>query len=185
MKGILVADVMTRNPLTIGINATLLECAKKMVKNKVGSLLVVEHKKLIGIISHSDILWALVKKSKEDLARIKAIDISPRKIATIRPDVTIERAIEKMKKVRFKKLPVLHEKNLVGLVTIKDILNFSPELYPELEEFSRIREETKKLQRIKEAEKTYDGMCEECGSLSTLRRFNGVLLCESCIDSHQ
>ncbi|GAJ23499.1 unnamed protein product, partial [marine sediment metagenome] len=138
MNNILVTNVMTRDPIVIKPETNLLECAKKMVRKKVGSLLLTNQKRLVGFISEKDILWALIKKSKEDLSKIKAIDISPKKIATIKPTATIQEAIEKMKKVKFERLPVIHDKKLVGMVTAKDILNFHPELYPELEEFAKI-----------------------------------------------
>jgi len=185
MKNIFVADVMTREPIIISPETTLLECAKKMVRKRVGSLLIVSKKKLVGFVSEKDILWALIKKSKEDLAKIKAIDISPKKIATIKPISTIAEALRKMKKLKFEKLPVIHEKNLVGIITAKDILNFNPELYPELEEFAQIREETEKLKRVKKAKDKafmHEGICEECGNQDILHRFNGMIVCESCRD---
>jgi len=184
MKNILVADVMTREPVVVSPSANLLDCARKMVKKKVGSLIITDKKKLVGFISQKDILWALVKKSNKDLEKIKAIDISPKKIVTIKPNYTIKEAIEKMKKSKLERLPVIQENNLVGIVTIKDILNFNPEIYPEIEEFAKIREESEKLKRIKKAEgKRKDGICEECGHDGFLFRVNGMLICESCRDS--
>ncbi len=185
MKDILVADVMTREPITVGPNDDLLKCAKKMVKKRIGSILIVDKKKLIGFINEKDILWALVKKSRKDLANIKAIDISPKKIITVRPFATIREAMSKMKKLKFKRLPVINNNQLVGIVTVKDILNFNPEFYPELEEFAKIREEVRKLKRIKKAkEKTsMEGICEECGGIDFLYRVNGMLICESCKNS--
>ena len=174
---------MTRDPIIIRPTSNLLDCAKKMVQKKVGSLLLVEKKRLVGFISNRDILWALIKKSKNDLSLIKAIDISPKKIAKINPNNTIEEAFKKMKKLNFKKLPVIYENNLVGLITVKDILNFNPEFYPELEEFSRIREETNKLQRIKKRDEIIEGICEECGNYNILHKFNGMLVCETCKNS--
>jgi len=186
MKKILVADVMTREPITIKPDTSLLECAKKMVKKRVGSLLLINRKRLVGFISQKDILWALIKKSKEDLSKIKAIDISPKKIATIKPSFTIEEAMKKMKKLKFEKLPVIHNKELVGVITIRDILNFHPEFYPELEEFAKIREESKKLKRVKKAKKAFpEGICEECGNQDILFRINGMLICESCKNTIQ
>jgi len=79
MKEVLVADIMTRNPITIQPSENLLTCAKKMVRKKVGSLLIVDKKRLVGFIDQKDILWALIKKSKEDLSKIRAIDICPKK----------------------------------------------------------------------------------------------------------
>lgn len=183
MKNILVADIMTREPVTVSPNTNLLECAKIMVKKDVGSLLIVDKQRLVGFISQRDILWALTKKSYEDLEKVNAMEISPKKIATIKPDADIKEAIEKMKRLKFEKLPVILENKLVGVITAKDILNFHPEVYPEIEEFSKIREESEKLQRIKKAEKRRDGICEECGHDGILFRVNGMLVCESCRDS--
>lgn len=183
MENILVSDVMTRDPIRIKPDTNLLECAKKMVKQKVGSLLLVEKKKLVGIVSRKDILWALIKKSKEDLSKIKAVDISPKKIATTKPESTIKEALEKMKKVKFERLPVIHEGELVGMITARDILNFQPQLYPELEEFSQIREESQKLRRLKKIKDAREGVCEECGKYNILYPVHGNLICEDCRDS--
>jgi len=183
MKNVLVADVMTRDPVTISPDANLFECAKRMVKKKVSSLLIVEKKKLLGFISQSDILWALTKKSSGNLKNVKAIEISPKKVATIKPESFLTVAIEKMKKTKFERLPVVHENEVVGIITAKDILNFNPEIYPEIEEFSKIRQESEKLKRIKEAEKRREGICEECGNQGILFKVNGMLICESCKDS--
>ncbi len=185
MENILVADVMTREPVTANPEDDLLKCAKKLVKKKVGSLLLVNKKKLVGFINERDILWALVKKSKKDLSNIRAIDISPKKIITIRPSATVNEAISKMKKLKFEKLPVINNNQLVGIITAKDILNFHPEFYPELEEFAKVREETKKLKRIKKAKErsSVEGICEECGETDFLYRIHGMLICESCKNS--
>ena len=120
------------------------------------------------------------------LVEIKAVDISPKKIATIKPFTSIPEALVKMKKLKFNRLPVIHNKELVGIITAKDILNFQPEFYPELEEFARIREATKKLKRIKKAKdrkSAHEGICEECGSQDILVKTNGMFVCESCKNS--
>lgn len=187
MRKIAVSDMMTREPITIGPDTNLLECAKMMVKKNVGSLLIVEKRHLLGIISQYDILWAITKKSPNELQKIKAIDISPRKIATIRPDSTVNDAINKMKNLKFERLPVIKEKELVGLITIKDILNFNPQFYPEIEEFSKIREESRKLKMIEKANErgnfSSEGICDECGNYGVLLNSGGTFICESCKNS--
>lgn len=184
MKNILVADLMTREPLTARPDDNLLECAKKMSKKKVGSLLLVDKKRLVGFLSEKDILWAVVKKSRKGLSETKAIDISPKKIITIQPSATIREAIRKMNKTKFDRLPVINNNHVVGIITARDILNFNPEFYPELEEFTKIREESEKLRKIKKI-KGYlrEGICEECGEKDFLYRVNGMLICESCKNS--
>jgi len=185
MKNILVSDIMTKDPVTLSPNTSLLDCAKKMVRKRVGSIPLVEKKRLVGFLTTSDILWALIKKSKKDLSSIQAKDISPKKIATIKPSLTLGEAIKRIKKMKYRKLPVVFEGKLIGILTIKDILNFHPELYPELEEFSKIREESAKLKRMKKAreQNPIDGICEECGNREILMRVNGGLICESCKNS--
>ncbi|MEK6913144.1 MAG: CBS domain-containing protein [Nanoarchaeota archaeon] len=183
MKNILVADVMTREVVTVPPSANLFDCAKTMVKKNVTSVIIADRQKLVGFISQTDILWAITKKASIDLSKIRAIDISPKKIAVISPKNTIKEVIAKMNTLKFERLPVVHENKLVGVITAKDVLNVHPEVYPELEEFARIREESEKLGRVKKADiKIREGICEECGHEGILFRMNGMLVCESCKD---
>ena len=67
MGEILVSDLMTRGSITIKPELNLLDCARQMVRKKVGSLPIVSNKRLVGFISHQDILWALIKNKYLDL----------------------------------------------------------------------------------------------------------------------
>jgi CBS domain-containing protein len=183
MERVLVSDVMTRDPIISKPDKNLLDCAKIMVRKRVGSLPLIEKKKLVGFVSRKDILWALIKKSRKDLSKITAIEISPKKIATIKPNATIKEALEKMKKTKFLTLPVIHEGQLVGMITARDILNFHPELYPEIKELDQIREESNKLKRIQKAKQVKEGVCEECGNYDVLTMVHGNLICENCRES--
>ena len=108
MERILVSDVMTREPVTIGPETNLLECAKRLIRGSVGSLLITDNKnQLLGFISQRDVLWAIVKKPKIDLSKIRALDLSPKKIATLRPDLTLKEAIKKMNNLKFDRFPVV------------------------------------------------------------------------------
>lgn len=159
MEEIRVADVMTRDPVTVPPETTLYDCAKKMVRKNVGSVLLVEKNRLRGILTEQDILWAMIKQSRKALKDIVAIEISPKKIATTRPEVTLREAIEKMKQFKFERLPVLHKKELAGMLTVRDILSFYPEAYTEIEEFKQIREFDEKIKR--KDEESYRQYIEE------------------------
>ena len=186
MKSIFVSDIMTQDPISVDPKDSLLDCAKKMVNKKVGSVLLGKNKRLIGIITEKDILWAMIKKPRGELSKIRAIDISPRKIATIKPLATVEEAVKKMNRLKFDRLPVIHNGELVGMITAKDILTFKPEFYPEIEEYAQIMEEEEKIRRIKQSKEgtaITEGICEECGSKDFLYRKNGMLICEACKNS--
>ena len=186
MNSVLVSDIMTRQPLTAKPDMNLLDCARILTKKKVGSLLLAENRKLKGFISTQDILWAIVKKSREDLSGIKAIDISPRKLVTIKPEATLEDVVRKIKRSKFHRIPVVKNGEIVGLITVRDILNFYPELDPQFKELRNIKEESEKLKRLEGAKERIavrDGICEECGDRGPLYRMNGMLICSSCLSS--
>jgi CBS domain-containing protein len=178
-----VSDIMTQDPITIDSNANLLECAKKMVRKRVGSLIISDKKRLSGFISQRDVLWALIKNPRADLSKVKGVDISPKKISTVKPTATIKDVIKKMNSLKFDRFPVVDNGNIVGIVTAKDVLNFHPELYPELEEYANIREEQEKLRRVDQAHEEVEGTCDICGGKDTLTRFNGMMVCETCKNS--
>ena len=183
MKNIVVSDIMTQEPVTIDVNSTLLDCAKKMVKKRVSSLIITNKKKLAGLITDRDILWAMIKKPKKELADVKAIEISPRKIYTFKPSTPIEDAIKKMKSKKFERFPVVHKGEVVGMLTVKDIISYNPEFFPEFKEIEGIKEYQEKMKRIKAAKKrgyVKEGICERCGKKDLLRNFNGMYICEEC-----
>ena len=70
---------------------------------------------------------------------------APKKLAIIRPSMNVKEAMLKMKKLKFERLPVVQENELVGMVTTKDILSFNPEFYPELEELAKILDKHKDI----------------------------------------
>jgi len=186
MENILVSDVMTRGHILSNVNDSLIDCARKMVRKKVGGLIITDKKKLVGFISGQDILWALVKNPKIDLSSVKATDISPKKIITIGSSAKVKEAIEKMKKHGFYRLPVVDKNTVVGMITARDILSFYPNAYAELRELESIREEQEKIKRVNERDTEsvpIEGICEECGSMGELYRVDGSLLCESCMHS--
>jgi CBS domain-containing protein len=177
--GIKVGDIMTRNFIAVSPETSIIDCAREMIKRRVGSLILKENNKLLGIITEKDIIWVLTKKPRVDLSRIKAKEISPRKLATIKPSADLQEALDKMRKTKFRRLPVIVQGNVIGLLTLKDILRIQPNLFETASEIMQIKEEEEKLKKLKSASKR-EGMCEECGNFDSLNRIDGRLLCESC-----
>lgn len=174
---------MTRSFVYSHPDDSLRNCAKIMINKRVGSLILKEKDELKGIITQKDILWALIKKNK-DLDNIKAKDISTKKIITINPSASLEKAFEKMKKNNFKWLPVVSKKKVVGMLTIKDLLVTKPDFHTEFER-TDISEEEDKVKRIEKIRTTNEtvGICGECGSYDELRKLEGRDLCGFCQDA--
>ena len=184
--GIKVGDVMTREFISVKPETSLQDCMKIMIKKRVGSLVVKEDEKLKGLITERDILWALTKKSKADLKKIKADEVARRKIITIKPSADLYDAMQKMRKSNYRWLPVTINSKVIGLLTLKDILKIEPALFDivKAHDVFDIREEKEKLKRrdLREGNRSWlrEGMCEECGDLNLLYKINGVLVCEDC-----
>lgn len=181
MVHLAVGDVMTKELIRAKPDDSLLYCAKLMVRERIDSLLIAENRRLKGILTSRDILWAVTKKQGIDLSKMKAIDIATRKVAVIKPSADIIQALEKMRTLNFRRLPVLSRGELVGVITLKDILRIEPTLYGELGELAEIKEESRKLQQAR-LPWPIEGLCTSCGAFSDLVRIDGKLLCPDCRD---
>lgn len=181
MRRISVGDIMTRNFVALDPKASLHDCAKKMAREHVDSLLLTQDKKLVGILTSRDILWAITKKPGLDLNKVRGIEIAAKKLAVIKPSADISQAIEKMRASNFRRLPVISEGEILGVITVKDILAVEPELYAEMRSLMEVREEHIKREKIGRPY-PIEGLCENCGALSELLRVEGQLLCPDCRD---
>jgi len=181
--GVKVGDIMTRNFISVTPETSILDCAKLMVKKRVGSLILKQSDNLRGIITEGDIIWAMTKKSRKDLGKIKASEIAPRKLVTIKPSADLYEALQKMKRTKYRWLPVTISGKIIGFLTLKDILRIEPELFNIAKEVFQIKEESQKLKRVDSREKFHEGICEECGHPGMIYKTDGRLICNSCRDA--
>jgi CBS domain-containing protein len=177
--GIKVLDAMTKSPITTEPDCTIYDCAKKMLKHHVGSLLVVKNKKLLGIVTERDLLKRALMKNI-DIKKTTIKRVMTKDILTITPDTDLYDAILFMSRYNTRRLPVLDkDKNIIGLITHKDILRIQPDLYDIIADklqFQQIRE----LNEKPEVRGYMEGICQSCRSYNTLFKKKGKWLCESC-----
>lgn len=174
--GVSVADAMTPKPVIADENKKVRDCARLMLTKKVGSLVIVAKKKLVGILTEKDIIQKVVAKDKIS-GRLRAKDIMTKKVLTIGPNADLLDTIKFMEENKVRRLPVIaKDKELLGLVTIKDLLKIQPQLYDFMKEKVRYSKMEKKKESYKEGE------CESCGAFGQLYNVNGQLLCEECKD---
>ena len=172
--GVKVADAMTRNPIVIAKELSLRECANSMIRNHVGSVIVKQHNKLLGLVTAKDFVNAVQKNV--DFDKVTVGDIMIKKIKTITPDVDIYDALLDMSKKDIRRLPVIHKNELLGLLTISDVLKLQPRLLDVLAEKVKIGG----LFRRKSLN-PFDGECEVCGNFTKLYEVKtSKFMCESC-----
>jgi len=180
MRRISVGDIMTRNVITANPQSSLHECSRIMAKDRVNSLLITKNKKLLGILTARDILWAITKKPRLNLKKVKGIAIASKKLAVTKPSADISQALNKMRSSNYRRLPVLSKGELIGVVTIKDILMVEPQLYDEMRNLmDNIKESGRKEQQAS-VEWPLEGICDNCGAFSDLLKVYDQLLCADC-----
>jgi CBS domain-containing protein len=123
---VLVREVMNKNVMTVKPDVTLKKAAEAMSNYHIGSLVVLENNKLVGIITERNVLVAVADGKDSELTTVE--EVMTKKVITISPDKTIDEAITLMTEHRIKKLPVLDGEKLVGIITASDIIVVEPKL---------------------------------------------------------
>jgi len=176
---VIVKEAMKTNLAIVEPTMTVLEAAKIMKKRKIGNVLVVEKKLPIGILTESDILKKVVTEEK-NAKDVLVKDVMTTPVIIIDPYCSLEDAIKTMGKCNVRRLPVIENDELIGIITQKDISIISPILHEISREWYDItvRDETHYKKQV------FSGKCEDCGILSTnLKNTEGRLLCDDCIDA--
>ena len=106
---------------SIGLNATILEATQKMNDHRIGSLLVMEGKRIVGILSERDILTRVVVEEKPPRA-VKVREAMTTDVVVVGPDTSLEEASAVMRTRRVRHLPVCDaDGRLLGLISIGDL----------------------------------------------------------------
>jgi len=112
---------------TASKDETVKRAAQIMAENRIGSLIVVSGKKVIGIITERDILVKVTALGRQS-DKVNVEDVMTSKVLTIGPDSYLDDAVYLMIEHKIKKLPVVDAGELVGIVTSTDIVTNSSEV---------------------------------------------------------
>ena len=122
---------MNRNVIVCGKDFSLIDAIRVMIDKRIGSLIVVENGKVVGIVTNRDVMKAIVT-NYSDLQSMKVKDIMTKDVITISPSDTLEKAVDLMTKYRIKRLPVVDGDKLVGILTVSDIIVVEPKIIQNL-----------------------------------------------------
>ena len=117
-----VSDVMTRDVHLASPDQTIREAAVEMAKADIGSLLVGENDRLIGMITDRDIVLRAVAKGRDPKTQVR--EVMSDRIQYCFDDEDVNSAAENMATLGVRRLPVLNrDKRLVGIVALSNIAN--------------------------------------------------------------
>ncbi len=170
---------MSPNVLTALRSTNVAKAAKRMAEVDVGSIVVVEDKKPVGILTERDVLMKVVAEDvKASTVRVGKIMSAP--IITISPDKDIVEAARIMAKNKIRRIPVVEAGKLVGIITSSDITTVSPEL---AETMDHPEPSAAQIERAQTGS-VDESVCEVCGEVRTdLYEVNGMWVCENCRDT--
>ena len=137
--GVKVIDAMTKVPVSVQSKTSVMECAQIMEEQRIGSLLVIDNQKLQGIITEEDIVRRVVARG-ESPNELTAKDIMTSNIIHVTPDLDIFEAINTMNKFDIRHTPVMFRGDMIGFITLNDILKIQPDLFDFLVENIQVRE---------------------------------------------
>lgn len=172
-----VGEAMQPRVITATSKSPASEVAALMEKNNIGCIVVVEKAKPVGIVTERDMCFRVVAKNKKP-DKVLVREIMSTSIKTVTPDTTLKQASRMMVKHKIRRLPVIEDDTLVGIITNTDILAISPETIEILEELSRMKAGGKAVKKFPEK-----GTCEMCGChMVHLYEVDGNYICEACRD---
>lgn len=116
-----VREVMSPDVATVASDASVSDAAKVMVKGGFGSVIIVHGKMLVGILTERDVLRAAANET--DLSTASVEDWMTPAPETAEPDLETEDAAGMMLSRGFRHLPVTQDGDLVGIVSLRDVLS--------------------------------------------------------------
>ena len=169
-----VKEAMVARVVTGRSSQTIKEIAETMKKEDVGMIVVVEGKKVVGVVTREDIVNKVTTEAK-DPSTITAKQIMNSPVVTVSPDDDLAKASRIMVEHGYTRLPVVSMGKLVGLISEREVAKVAPAAIEILRERLFIEGEPPQVTEFNE------GDCELCGNYNEqLHNINDRWVCDSC-----
>lgn len=117
----IVSQIMTRHVVTINSDETALDAAQLMKEKRISSLIVQSgDDKLLGIITERDFVKRVCADDKKS-SEVKISELMSKIQTFAEPDTPVDVAVQRMINNRIRRLPVISEGEVVGIITVTDL----------------------------------------------------------------
>lgn len=130
-----VGRMMSGAVVTASPTASVRTVAKMMDERRVGSVVVTEGDRIVGIVTDRDILRTVANDAKFDMDRNPIEGIMTRKVHYIGYEAEVDKAVDVMLKYRIKKLPVVRDGKVVGIITSSDVASSQSDIVNKFRKF--------------------------------------------------
>jgi len=117
-----------RATVSVASDVIVSDAAREMKRRNVGSVLVMEGGKLVGIFTERDLLWRVVAADK-DPGATRLSEVMTRDPMTVDSNTPIQQVMDAFTEKRFRHMPVLDDGQLRGLISIGDVLRWSSDVH--------------------------------------------------------
>ena len=121
-----IRELMTSNPVTCEPTTTVVDAAKVMAKEDVGPVPIVEGDRLVGIVTDRDLVVRVLAEGK-DPSSTTIGEIASADLTTVTPDSDLQEALDLMSASQVRRLPVVENGRLVGIVAQADVARAADE----------------------------------------------------------
>jgi len=142
-----VADIMVKDVIMIDENASVKKAANIMNQHEIGSIIAKKNGKAVGIITERDLLKRIIAEGK-DAKRVKVKDAMSTPLTAVIPSMDLEEAARLMFEKKIKKLPVIDQNKIVGLLSLTDIARCQPRIVKLLQVLMATRETPKSIKKV-------------------------------------
>lgn len=134
-------DVMVKEVVKVGSNTLVENAVKTMNRNEIGCLIVEDNGQARGIVTQRDLLEKVLERSR-DPRKLAVSEIMTKKLVVGTPEMEIHEAARLMFEKKIKKLPIVENGKLIGLVTLTNIartVSVDKEIIDIIEKLSNMR----------------------------------------------
>jgi CBS domain-containing protein len=111
-----VFQIMNRRVVTLDVSGSVLDALRIMTEKGVGCLVITDNAKPVGIVTEKDAM-KLIMQGRDVLNR-KVAEVMSNPLTTVRPETSVVEALDLMKKKNIRRLPVVSDGQLQGIITI-------------------------------------------------------------------
>lgn len=143
----LVKDVMSTNVVSVDSEASVKEAAGKMAQYEIGSLVVIEQGKPVGIVTERDLLSRVLALGRSaEATQVRMVMSKP--LISGGPEMDVTEATRFMVARGIKKLPITKDGRLIGILTLTDICAAQPDIYELIEKETKGRLPKRFMKRL-------------------------------------
>jgi CBS domain-containing protein len=171
--GIKAKDAMVATVVTTIPSQTVLEVSKIMKKDGVGSVIVIENNKPVGIVTREDIVNKVTAEDKS-ASKVTVKDVMTNKLVTCTPECDISEIASLMSKNGYERIPIVSGDKLLGIISAREIAKVAPAVI-------EILTENIKIEEPQHFEEENEGECQLCSNFSDkLVKVNDKWVCDTC-----